>query len=80
MIGSTNARGAVDDVERRVEAMLRGLPRGDLDRILVGDPPGVDAVHVNAVGMVVGRRVRVIMFSAALAMFVCGWRVVLNFR
>ena len=56
MIGIDDARRAVDDVERRMEALLRGLARGDLHRILVGHPAGVDAVHVDAVGLVVGGR------------------------
>src|ERR1700737_290993 len=44
------------DVQGRMEAMLGGLPRGNLLRILVGDPSRIDAVHVNAVGDIVGRR------------------------
>src|SRR6266513_5733769 len=51
-----DARATVDDVERRVKALLGGLARGNLHRILVGDPAGVDAVHVDAVGMVIGCR------------------------
>src|SRR5690606_40123254 len=35
-----DARGAVDDVERRVEAFLDHLARGDLGGILVGHPAG----------------------------------------
>jgi hypothetical protein len=54
--GVDDARGAVDDVERRMEAVLGGLARGDLGGILVGHPAGVDAVHVDAVVLVVGRR------------------------
>src|SRR5690242_1469259 len=42
-----DARAAIDDVERRVEAMVGHLARRDLGRILVGDPAGVDAVHVD---------------------------------
>ena len=49
-----DAGGAIDDVERRVEPLLGGLARGDLHRILVGHPSSVDAVHVNAVALVVG--------------------------
>ena len=56
MIGIDDARRAVHDVERRMEAVLDGLARGDLGRILVGHPAGVDAVHVDAVVVVVGRR------------------------
>jgi hypothetical protein len=44
-----DARRAVDDVERRVEACSSLLARGDLHRVLVGHPAGVDAVHVDAV-------------------------------
>src|SRR5688500_16956390 len=40
--GVDDAGGAVDDVERRVEAVLLDLPRGDHRGILVGHPPGVD--------------------------------------
>ena len=32
------------------------LARGDLRRILVGHPAGVDAVHVDAVGVIIGGR------------------------
>ena len=39
-----------------MEAVLRRLALGDVRRILVGHPAGVDAVHVDAVGVVVGRR------------------------
>src|SRR6185369_230836 len=34
-----DARRAIDDVERWMEALFGRLARGDLDRILVGDPP-----------------------------------------
>src|SRR3546814_4690880 len=50
-----DARGAVDDVQRRVEAFLDDLARGELGGILVGHPAGVDAVHVDAVAVVIGR-------------------------
>ncbi len=50
-----DAGGAVDDVERRVEAVLGGLALGDVERVLVADPTGVDAVHVDAVGVVLRR-------------------------
>src|SRR5258706_16300734 len=42
-----NARGAIDAVERRMKALLFGLPRGDSSRVFVGHPSCVDAVHVN---------------------------------
>src|SRR3546814_13463935 len=51
-----DAGGSVDDVERRVEPVLGLLLLGDVDRVLVADPAGVDAVHVDAVGVVVGGR------------------------
>ena len=47
---------AVDDVQRRVEAVDLALVLRELDRILVGHPAGVDAVHVDPVADVVGRR------------------------
>src|SRR5215203_6460849 len=48
-------RGTIDDVERWMKAVVRGLARGDLCRIFVGNPAGVHAVHVDAVVEVVGR-------------------------
>ena len=50
--GIDDAGGAVDDVERRVEPVLGGLALGDVDGVLVAHPAGVDAVHVDAVGVV----------------------------
>src|SRR6202171_2034768 len=47
---------AIHYVQRRMEAMLGGFPRGNLLRILVGDPSRIDAVHVDAVGDIVGGR------------------------
>src|SRR4051812_19929430 len=44
-----DARGAVHDVERGMEPVIGGLPRGDLDRIFVRHPSRVHAVHVDAV-------------------------------
>ena len=44
------------DVERRMKALLDDFARGNLDRVLVGDPSGVDAVHVDAVVVIVGGR------------------------
>ena len=64
--------GAVDQVERGVEALL-GEPHLGVVRPLVGDPAGVDGRHQDAVGRASpGALVRVSMFSAALAMLVCG--------
>src|SRR5687767_11826244 len=51
-----DARGAVDDVQRRMESLLRSLARANLDGILVRHPPGVDTVHMNAVVVVVRGR------------------------
>ncbi len=56
MIGSHDPRRAIDDVERGMEAVFGRLARGNFDRILVGDPAGVHAVHVDAVGVVIGGR------------------------
>ena len=50
-----DARSAVDDVERRMEAFLDDLARGERCGILVGDPAGVDRVHVDAIAVVIGR-------------------------
>jgi hypothetical protein len=72
--GIHDPRRPIDDVERRMEPVLLRLPRRELRRILVGDPAGVDAVKHSAAD------VRVIMLSAAFAMFVCGWRVVFWLR
>src|SRR6185436_5526240 len=44
-----NSRGAIDDVERGMEAVLLFLARGDLHGVFVGHPAGVDAVHVDPV-------------------------------
>ena len=56
MIGST-MRAAPSTMSsggwKRCSAVLRAAM---CDRVLVGDPAGVDAVHVDAVGVVVGRR------------------------
>src|SRR5579863_2770243 len=51
-----NAGCAVDDIQGRMKALFFALARRDLDRVFIRDPSGVDAVHVNAVAMVVGRR------------------------
>ena len=66
-------RRAVDEVQRRVEALF-GEPHLGRVRPLVGDPAGVDRGHQDAVGrQQLLRAGAVSMFSAALAMFVCGW-------
>src|SRR5262245_22567320 len=54
--GIDDACGAVDGVEGWMEALLDGFSRGDLRRVLVGHPSRVDAVHVDAVRLVVGSR------------------------
>lgn len=52
--GVEDAGGPIDDVERRVEALFGGFAGGDGGGIFVGDPAGVDGVHVDAIGIVVG--------------------------
>src|SRR5665213_1157582 len=47
---------AVDGVERWMEPLIDDFSRGKLRRVFVGDPPGVDAVHVDSVVVIVGRR------------------------
>src|SRR6476659_888024 len=47
-------RGAIDDIQRRMKALLDDLARCELRRILVGDPAGVDRIHVDAVVAVIG--------------------------
>src|SRR5262245_15342632 len=54
--GIADAGGAVDDVEGRGEAVHRYLHGGEGGGIFVGDPAGVDGVHVDAVADVVDRR------------------------
>src|SRR5438045_1583633 len=49
-----NAGRSVHDVERRMKAMVADLAGGNGRGVFVRDPPGVHAVHVNAVGMIVG--------------------------
>ena len=49
-----NPRRAVYDVEWWMEAMFLDFSGGDLDGVFVGHPSGIDAVHVDAVGVVVG--------------------------
>src|SRR5688572_8561649 len=43
---------AVHDVERRMKTMVLSFARGNLHRIFVSHPACVDAVHMNAVGLV----------------------------
>src|SRR5262245_14897839 len=50
-----DARRTVDDVERRRKAVLPTLALGERHGVLVRDPAGVDAVHVDAILDVVGR-------------------------
>ena len=52
--GIDDAGGAVNDVERRIEAVVFGCARGDVGGVFVGNPPGIDAVHVDAVSVVIG--------------------------
>src|SRR5262245_62042306 len=51
-----DARGTVDDVERRMEALLGRLADRDLHGIFVRYPSRVHAVHVDAIVMVIGGR------------------------
>src|SRR5712671_8152729 len=39
-----------------MKSMLRSLSRGNLLRILVGDPPSVDGIHMDAVTDIIGGR------------------------
>ena len=52
--GIEDAGGAVDDIEGRVESLFDGLASGDFVGIFVGYPAGIDAIHMDAVGVVVG--------------------------
>jgi hypothetical protein len=71
-------RGPVDDVERRVEVVLGLSSLGDRAGSSSVTHPVSTLFMWMPSAMVVGADVRVIMLSAALAMLVCGWRVVLN--
>ena len=51
--GVEDAGGAIDDVERRMEVLFDGFACGDFDGVFVGDPAGVDAVHVDTILLVV---------------------------
>ena len=52
--GIEDAGGSVDDIEGGMEALFDGLAGGDFVGVFVGDPAGIDAIHMNAVGEVVG--------------------------
>src|SRR4051794_37480977 len=54
--GIDDAGCAVDDVERRLEVVLRLLAAGEMRRVLVRHPARVHGRHVDAVLLVVGRR------------------------
>ena len=57
--GVTDTGGGVDLVERRVEAQFIGFAASDIGGVLVGDPAGVDAVHVDSdAGVILSRRPR----------------------
>ena len=56
MMGSTMRAAPSTMSSGGWKPLLGGLARGNLGRILVGDPAGVDAVHVDAAPLVVGRR------------------------
>ena len=50
-----DARCAIDDVERGVEPLFHDLGFGDGNRVLVANPAGIDAVHVDTRVVIVGR-------------------------
>src|SRR5438128_367784 len=52
--GVDNARSPVHDVQGRMKPLLCRFSRGNLHRILIGDPSGIDAVHVDTVRVIVG--------------------------
>src|ERR1039458_3199452 len=49
-------RRAVNNVQGRVKAVVANLARRDLFGVFVRDPTRIDAVHVDAVGVVIRRR------------------------
>jgi len=74
-----DARRAVHDVERRMKSMLLPL-RSRYAPGLRPSPSGVHGIHVNAGGVIVRRAGARHHVERGLAIFVCGCRVVLNFR
>ena len=54
--GIENLRRSINDIRRWMKALLDGLPSCNFDRVLIGDSSCIDAIHVNPVSMVVGRR------------------------
>src|SRR6266436_9479894 len=54
--GIDDSGGSVNDVQRRMKMMVASLASGNVDGILIGDPAGIDAIHVNAVGMIIRSR------------------------
>ena len=54
--GVVNARHTVDDVERCEEAQLFLFAQTLGGRILIGHPPGVHGIHIDAIFGVSGRR------------------------
>src|SRR5665213_1001327 len=54
--GIEDSGSTVDDVQRWMKTLLRRLARRDFDRILVGYPARIDAVHVNAIAVKIRRR------------------------
>ena len=54
--GIANASSRIDMVQGRVKAMVFFLSLCNVQRIFVGDPPGVDAVHVNPILHVINSR------------------------
>ena len=68
-----DARGAVDEVERRVEALVASRTFVGCGRSSVIQPVSTLVMRIPSASSSSCALVRVSMFSAALAMFVCGW-------
>ena len=49
-----NAGGTIDNIERRMKALFDNFPRCDFVGVLIGYPTGIDAIHVNAVAVIIG--------------------------
>lgn len=54
--GIDDPGGAVDNIERRMKPVFLLFACGDLDGVFIGDPAGVDGIHVDSVGVVIGCR------------------------
>src|SRR5690349_18374812 len=51
-----DAGRAIDDIQRRVKAMNASFAHRVHLGILIGDPSGIHAVHVDSITYVIGRR------------------------